>query len=166
MSVHGDDAERVRRLQRVTDAALSHLALEDLLGALLVRTREVLEVDTTAVLLFDPATNELVARAALGLEEEVERGVRIPIGKGFAGRVASSRSPVVLHDVDHADVLNPLLREKGVKSMLGVPLIAEGEILGVMHVGSLTPRTFGDEDIEFLQFVGPEAHSLLDEKQK
>ena len=45
MSVHGDDAERVRRLQRVTDAALSHLALEDLLGALLVRTREVLEVE-------------------------------------------------------------------------------------------------------------------------
>jgi signal transduction histidine kinase len=162
VSVRGDDAERVRRLQRVTDAALSHLALEDLLAALLERTKEVLEVDTTAVLLFDESTQELVARAALGLEEEVERGVRIPIGKGFAGRVAASRAPVVLADVDHADVLNPLLREKGVKSMLGVPLVAEGAILGVLHVGSLTPREFTGDDIDFLQLVGDRAATAIE----
>ena len=36
--------------------------------------------------------------------------------------IAAQRRPVILHDVDHADVLNPILREKGIKSMLGVPL--------------------------------------------
>src|ERR1700745_288436 len=110
--------EHVRRLQSVTDAALAHLRRDRLLAALLERTREILEVDTCAVLLLDDETNELVARAAVGIEEEVERGVRIPVGRGFAGRVAAARQPVILADVDHADVLNPILREKGIKSML------------------------------------------------
>ena len=57
------------------------------------------------MLLLDEAENELVARAAVGLEEEVERGVRIPVGAGFAGRIAD-RKPVILDDVEHADVLN------------------------------------------------------------
>ena len=95
----------------------------------------------------------LVARAASGLEEEVEQGVRIPVGKGFAGRVASARAPVVIEDVDHADILNPILREKGIKSMLGVPLEVGDKLLGVLHVGSLTPRVFTDRDIAVLRRV-------------
>jgi signal transduction histidine kinase len=151
------DAERLRRLQTITDAALAHLELDTLLATLLVRTREILEVDTCAVLLLDETTNELVARAAVGIEEEVERGVRIPVGLGFAGRVAALREPVILEDVDHAQVLNPLLREKGIKSMLGVPLIAGGEVLGVLHVGSLVPRVFGEDDVQLLQFAANRA---------
>ena len=148
---------RLERLQLLTDAALAHLELEGLLDALLDRTRELLEVDTCAILLLDEETNELVARAARGIEEEVQRGVRIPVGRGFAGRVAADREPVFLPDVDHADVLNPILREKGIKSMLGVPLIAEHRVLGVMHVGSLTPRVFGTEETELLQLAGDRA---------
>jgi len=153
----GSSAEHVRRLQSVTDAALAHLRLDELLGALLERTREILEVDTCAILLLDEETNELVARAALGIEEEVEQGVRIPVGAGFAGRIAAEKRPVVLDDVDHGHVLNPILREKGIKSMLGVPLVVEGEVQGVLHVGSLVPRAFADDEVELLQLVGDRA---------
>lgn len=151
------DADRLRRLQSLTDAALAHLDLDALLGSLLLRARDALEVDTCAVLLLDDATDELVARAAVGIEEEVEAGVRIPVGKGFAGRVAADRVPVVLDDVDHADVLNPILRQKGIKSLLGVPLIVGGTMLGVLHVGSLVPRDFTPQDVELLQLAGDRA---------
>ena len=147
------DAERLRRLQLLTDAGLAHLELDALLGALLQRVREVLEVDTVAVLLLDEETNDLVARAAVGIEEEVEQGVRIPLGRGFAGRIAAYRHPVILDDLDHADVVNPILREKGIKSMLGVPLLVRDRAIGVMHVGTLTPRRFADDDTELLQLV-------------
>jgi two-component system sensor histidine kinase MtrB len=60
---------------------------------------------------------------------------------------------VVLDDVEHADVLNPLLREKGLKSMLGVPLLVGGEPIGVLHVGTLVPRRFDAGDVELLQLV-------------
>jgi signal transduction histidine kinase len=151
------DADRLRKLQTFTDAALAHLELDALLPTLLLRTREILDVDTCAVLLLDEETDELVARAAVGIEEEVERGVRIPVGGGFAGRVAADRRPVILDDVDHADVLNPILREKGIKSMLGVPLLVGGRVLGVLHVGVLAHRVFDEGDVELLQFAGDRA---------
>jgi signal transduction histidine kinase len=151
------DARQLGSLQELTDAALGHLDLEELLGALLERIRLLLEVDTCAILLLDEERNELVARAAVGLEEEVERGVRIPLGKGFAGRVAAERRPVVLRDVDHADVLNPLLREKGIKSLLGVPLLVHGDVVGVLHVGSLEERDFAPNELELLQLAGDRA---------
>ena len=151
------DLERLRRLQAVTDAALAHLELEELLDSLLRRTRELLEVDTCAVLLLDEETNDLVARAAVGIEEEVEQGVRIPVGRGFAGRVAASREPVILDDVDDADVLNPILRAKGIKSMLGVPLVARGDVTGVIHVGVLRHRRFTPDDVELLQHAADRA---------
>jgi signal transduction histidine kinase len=153
----GSTAEHVRRLQSVTDAALAHLQLDELLHALLERTQQILDVDTCAILLLDEETNELVARAALGIEEEVEQGVRIPVGGGFAGRIAAEKRPVILDDIDHGPVLNPILREKGIKSMLGVPLIVEGEARGVFHVGSLKPRAFQGDEVELLQLVADRA---------
>ena len=144
---------RLEQVQAITDAALAHLEIDDLLEVLLPRIRTILGADTCAVLLLDEDRQELVARAAVGIEEEVERGVRIPIGRGFAGRVAAEARPVILDDVDHADVLNPILREKGIKSMLGVPLVAGAQARGVLHVGSLTYRTFTAADTELLELV-------------
>jgi signal transduction histidine kinase len=151
------DAERLRRLQALTDAALSSLELDELLAALLERSRAILDADTCAVLLLDERRNELVARAAVGIEEEVEQGVRIPVGRGFAGRVAAERRPVILEDVDHADVLNPILREKGIKSLLGVPMLVRGKVLGVLHVGTLTRRRFTTEEAELLRLAAERA---------
>ena len=145
--------ERLRRLQTVADTALGHLSLDDLLDELLDRIREALDADTCAVLLLDEPRRELVARAAKGIEEEVEQGVRIPLGKGFAGRVAAERRAVVVPDVDHSEVLNPILREKGIRSLLGAPLLARDRVLGVLHVGTLQPREFTQDDIELLQLV-------------
>jgi signal transduction histidine kinase len=151
------EAERLQRLQALTDAALAHLHLDELLEALLLRTRDLLEVDTCAVLLLDEDADELVARAAVGIEEAVEAGVRIAVGAGFAGRVAAGKKPVILDDVDHADVRNPILREKRIKSMLGVPLLVAGNAIGVIHVGTLAPRRFGDADVELLQLAADRA---------
>jgi signal transduction histidine kinase len=148
---------RLERVLAITDAALAHLELDELLSELLQRVRSMLEVDTCAVLLLDAERGDLVARAAVGIEEEVEQGVRIPVGRGFAGRVAAERRAVILPDVDHADVLNPLLREKGIKSMLGVPLLVEGVPIGVLHIGTLVKHDFRRSDVELLALVADRA---------
>jgi serine phosphatase RsbU (regulator of sigma subunit)/anti-sigma regulatory factor (Ser/Thr protein kinase) len=148
-----DPLERLERVQRVSETALSHLSVDDLLDELLLRVREILNTDTAAVLLLDEERNELFARAAKGIEEEVERGVRIPVGKGFAGRIAAERAPVALHRVDHDTVLNPILFQKGIRSLLGVPLLADGNVVGVLHVGTKSRRRFTRDDTELLQLV-------------
>jgi serine phosphatase RsbU (regulator of sigma subunit)/anti-sigma regulatory factor (Ser/Thr protein kinase) len=144
-------ADRLRDLQTITDAALAYLPLEALLDELLTRVVGILDVDTSAILLLEDDDSTLVARAAKGLEEEVERGVRIPVGRGFAGRIAATRRPVRILNLAEADVVNPILREKGLVSMLGVPLLVEGTAVGVLHVGTLRERAFDQEDEQLLQ---------------
>src|SRR5215217_114853 len=152
-----DTARELLALSRVTDAGLGWLPLDELLQELLTRIAEILAADTAAVLLLDTRTDELVARAAKGIEEEVEQGVRIPVGRGFAGRIAAQRQAVAIADVNHADVLNPILREKGIRSLLGVPLLVEGDVIGVLHVGTLTPRLFSAADHKLLQLAADRA---------
>src|SRR3954468_2203495 len=153
---------RLRHLQAISEAALAHLRFDELLEELLRRVSGVLDTDTAAVLLLDEATGELVARAAKGLEEEVEAGVRIPVGRGFAGRIAAERRTIAIPDVDHAEVLNPILREKGLRSLLGAPLLVEGRVIGVLHVGSLKLRDFTDEDAQLLQLAADRMAVAID----
>jgi sigma-B regulation protein RsbU (phosphoserine phosphatase) len=153
--------DRLRDIQAITEAALTRLDDHDLLAELLARTRDILQADTAAVLLLDFRSGELIATAAAGLEEEVRQGVRIPVGRGFAGRIAAEHRPVILDHVDHTTVLNPILWAKGIRALMGVPLIAGGKVIGVLHVGSLTDREFTSEDVELLQLAADRAATAV-----
>jgi serine phosphatase RsbU (regulator of sigma subunit) len=152
-----DAEDKLRDIRAVTDAALSYLDAGDLLATLLRRVREVLDADTAAVLLLDSSGGQLIATAASGLEEEVSQGVRIPVGRGFAGRIAAGRRPVILDRVDHGTVLNPILMDKGIRSLAGVPLLVHGAVLGVLHVGTVRDRVFTADDAALLQLAADRA---------
>jgi serine phosphatase RsbU (regulator of sigma subunit)/anti-sigma regulatory factor (Ser/Thr protein kinase) len=165
------DQQRLEALERITDSTLASLSVEQLLHELLLRISEILGSDTAAILLLDEAGRMLHARAAKGIEEEVEQGVKIPVGRGFAGRVAAERRAITIEDVDHADVLNPILREKGIRSLLGVPLLVEERVLGVLHIGSLVHRRFTGEEAALLQLAADRAaiaieHATLYEQRQ
>ncbi len=144
---------RQRVLEAVTDSALAELELDKQLDVLLARVRDLFAVDTATVLLLDNAADQLVATAAAGLEEEVFQGVRVPVGSGFAGRVAARREPLVIEHVDASTVVNPLLWARGLQVMLGVPMTAGGHVVGVLHIGSTSSREFTDSEIDSLQLV-------------
>jgi phosphoserine phosphatase RsbU/P len=152
-----DAGDKLRDIRSVTDAALSTLGADDLLTTVLNRVREILDADTAAVLLLDNSGRQLIATAASGLEEEVSQGVRIPVGQGFAGRIAAERQPVILDHVDHGNVLNPLLLEKGIRSLVGVPMLVHGAVLGVLHVGTVHNRVFTTDDAALLQLAADRA---------
>lgn len=150
------------QLLSITDSALGYMSLEGMLSRLLERIRDALEVDTAAVLLLDEDRGVLLARAARGLEEEVRQGVQVPLARGFAGRVAAEARPIIIKDLDHAEVVNPILRQKGIRSMLGVPIHVDGRVIGVMHIGTLAPRNFDDDDVTLLQLAADGAALAID----
>jgi serine phosphatase RsbU (regulator of sigma subunit) len=152
-----DADDQLRDIRSVTDAALSRLGADDLLTTLLSRIRQILDADTAAVLLLDRSGRQLIATAASGLEEEVSQDVRIPLGRGFAGRIAAERRPVILDHVDHGNVLNPILLDKGIRSLAGVPLLVHGGVIGVLHVGTLRNRVFSADDTALLQLAADRA---------
>lgn len=146
-------ARKLENIQAITDEAFAHMGVEEFLDTLLARVREILGVDTAVVLLLDRGERFLEATVAKGIEEEVTQGVHVPVGEGFAGRVAAERRPVYIADVPTATIFNPLLVQRGLSSLLGVPLIGGGKLVGVMHVGTLAPRLFTADETEFLQLA-------------
>ena len=90
--------------------------------------------------------------------------MRIPLGAGFAGRVAAEARPMVI-DVDEYPVYNPILRQKHLRSMVGVPLVVRGASLGVLHVGTLKPRQFTGGEVDLLQLVAERVAIAIERAQ-
>jgi signal transduction histidine kinase len=142
---------RQERLQIVTDIALAHAELDDLLRVLLPRIRELLAADTCILFLLDDGSQELVVRAGVGdgVDQLIDR-VRIPVEGSVVGRVAAEGKPVVIADVERAAGLSSAVYAMGIRSLCYVPLLTPGKVVGVLHVGSLSPRVFTDDDVELL----------------
>lgn len=148
-----DPEDRLRRIETVTDTTLAYLSVEELLQELLDRVRDILEADAATVLLLTESGQHLVVTASSGIEEAVRQGVQVRVGDGFAGRVAAERKPLVIDRVDSSTVVNPLLWKKGLQALAGVPLLVEAEMLGILHIGTLQPGGYTDQDIHLLRLV-------------
>lgn len=149
--------ERLRRIEAVVDERLYRLDMEQHLAELLDRLRDILMADTATILLFDPHAKQLVATAAKGIEEEVRAGTRIPVGHGFAGRVVLKGRPIVAEKVEPEEIFSPVLRAEGIQSLLCVPMLAAGEVVGVLQVGSRTQRRFTADEVQLVQLAADRA---------
>jgi len=68
-------------------------------------------------------------------------------------------------DVEKYPVYNPILRQKRIKCMVGVPLLVRGASLGVLHVGTLAPRQFTRDEVELLQLVAERVAMAIERAQ-
>jgi len=146
----------------VSQNELAQKPLENLLQATLECIRYILEVDTVAVLLQTESGEQLAVHATLGLEEEIETGVRIPIGQGFAGKIAAQQELTIIDDLSTIEVYSPVLRQKGLHSMLGVPLFARDRVVGVFHIGSLHPRHFTNKEAQTMRYVADRIGEVIE----
>nr|MDP9336023.1 SpoIIE family protein phosphatase [Actinomycetota bacterium] len=143
-------AVRLARLQEISDLALARLPIDELLSELPGRIAALLECDTVRILLLDESGRELVESGGTAFDAGTIP-LRVPVGHGFAGRVAERTEPVVVDDLSQIDVVGDVLRGN-VRSAAGVPLHAE-TLLGVLDVGSRSLRHFGDADIDLLRLA-------------
>jgi PAS domain S-box-containing protein len=154
--------KQVQAIQVVSDAALASLAMDELVPQLLERVRIALEADFSVILLIDESGESLDERWAIGLAEEPGTHVKVPLGAGIAGRVAAERRAITVDDIERIDTVNPVLRRGGARSLLGVPVILEDRVLGVLTVGLRQPRHFSSEDTQLLQLVADRTALALD----
>jgi PAS domain S-box-containing protein len=153
--------EQLRAIQAVTEAALAHLDFDGLLATLLERISEALSVDTVAILWLHEDEQVLIPWAVKG-GQEIEAGSPVPLGRGFAGRIATERRPIVLDDVEDDERLDPFVRADGVRSLMGTPLIIEGRVTGVLQVGTRYRRRFTEADTTSLQIVADRVALAID----
>jgi PAS domain S-box-containing protein len=152
---------QLQALQGISDAAHAQLALPDLLDQVLERITAALRVDNTAILLLDETGRTLSVHAARGPEQAQAGQMHVPVGQGVAGRIAATRQPLVVADLRTVEPVNPLLREQ-MTSLMGVPLLVEDRLIGVLHVGSAMPRPFAEDDLRLLQLAADRVALALD----
>jgi signal transduction histidine kinase len=143
--------ERARpALEKLANAALESKSVDDLLRRLVAVLLEITSsVDTAAILLVEG--DSLVVRAAAGLGREAEEGLTLKRGEGFAGAVAALRRPLTYSAAMIPVLKSPILRASKIRAMHGMPLIDNGQLIGVAHMASTRFDALAREDL--LQFA-------------
>ena len=155
-------ARRVRDLQWITDAALQYVGVQDLLDELLGRLVQAFGADQGAILLREVDGPRLELRAARGVQPDVRPELYRSIVHRLAGRLALSRGPVGLEHGETSGAVESLLASLGLNSVLGVPLILDHELLGVLYVGTRETRPFSEDDAALLKLVGDRVALAVD----
>ena len=140
---------------RITERVNRATALLDSLDALVVGVSDALVADTAAVMLLEDSIEGpvLVMYASRGRATPGATPLRIPLGRGLLGRIRDRRESLTIDDLHElGDGPSPLAGE-ALASFLGVPLVDQGRLVGVLYVGSRSPRRFGDEDRQLLELV-------------
>ena len=137
--------EAVRRLVAFERIAAAALETTDLV----VFLKQMLQIfmgaadaaDSACIFLRDGDT--LTMQASVSANEEIDDRFSIKMGEGFAGTIAASRQALELADASASDLVqSQWLRSRGTKGLYGVPLMHEGEVLGVAHIGSREAASF------------------------
>lgn len=143
---------RLHSLHRITDAALSTLDLDSLLDALLERCVEIVGADGGVVLLLNEGEEELFVRGARWMDGEEPRNYRKRLGEGIAGKVALEGKPRLVDEVDLEDSQDVVItRERGIHSVLAVPLRARERTIGVLRLESREPARFDRQHLQLME---------------
>ena len=154
--LHEQTEQRLNRLTalRSVDAAISSsLDLRFTLSVLLDRLLSHLDVDAADVLLYNPNTQLLEYAAGQGFRTSAISKTRLRLGEGAAGRAALDRKAVIAPQISEFTppfVRAILLSAEGFTSYACVPLIAKGQIKGVLEVFM---RQYMDPDLEWIDFL-------------
>jgi len=154
---------RLHRYQRVIDLS-SELALtldlDRLLNHVVHAAADLCEADAASILLYDEVKGVLNFDAASNLSEPLMRGLVVPVETSVAGWIVTHREPVIIDDVDkdprHYGGVGEATKIK-TTSMLGVPLIAKGKVIGALEAINKLKGKFTEEDQELLMVLGVQA---------
>ena len=157
--------KRMQALRNIDIAITSSLDLGMTLNVLLEQVLAQLSVDAAAVLLLNPYTQVLTYAAGRGFRATTVQHTRLRMGKSLAGRAAYERRtvnvPDLADDPDGAALASTLGGEDFV-AYWGSPLVAKGQVKGVLEVFQRAPLTPDDEWVNFLQALAGQAAIAVD----
>jgi len=150
-------------LHAVLDIGMSGLEAKDpeeQLYDILQTLIDLFKADAAVILLREG--NNLTAFMNLGAEEDAVERFTVPIGQGFAGKIAETKEHLYVHDAQ-ADpiVISPFIKRAGIRTMLGVPLLYGGEAIGVLHIDWLKTHLFSELELEVLQVAAERCGSAI-----
>jgi phosphotransferase system enzyme I (PtsP) len=141
--------ESLRRIVQEVNRALS---LDDALKIIVSRVKETIQADVCSVYLTDPKSRDHILMATDGLNPDAVHRVRIPRNRGLVGWVAEKADLVSLNDASkHSRYLFITeTQEDQFRGFLGVPIVQNRQVLGVLVLRQRIARCFSDDEVTFV----------------
>lgn len=146
-------------------AITSSLDLRVTFGVFLDRAIALLRVDAAALLLMDAHTQRLEFAAGRGFRTDALQHTHLRLGEGYAGRAAFERRVISVPNLAEAPggfPRTPLLAEEAFVAYYAVPLIAKGQVKGVLEVFHRTSFNPDQEVLDFFQALATQAAIAID----
>lgn len=156
---------RMGALRTVDMAITASLDLRVTLGVLLDQTTSQLGVHAATVLLLKPHTQVLEYAAGRGLRTTALRHTHLRIGEGYAGRAAMERRIINIPDLakETGDLVRaPMLTEEGFVAYYAAPLIAKGQVRGVLEIFHREELDPNQDWLDFLESLAGQAAVAID----
>ncbi len=148
--------------REIVDAVRLTIDRKELLSVILKLATESTRAERGSIMLLSPDEGMLRVEMAKGMDEEVVRKIRVPLGEGVSGRVArDGKSMLISGKARTAEFARPMERSD-VKSAMCVPLIVNGETIGVINVSSNeSAHVFTNDDLDFLSSLAGLAAEVI-----
>ncbi|MCK4472011.1 MAG: GAF domain-containing protein, partial [Anaerolineae bacterium] len=150
-------AEEMTALHETALDITAQLEMQRLLNAIITRASDLLGATGGLVHLYDPARERLVAVTSHNLERDYT-GLTLEVGEGAAGKVFQTGQPLIIDDHCTWAGKSPQVEEAFARSMLGVPLRWQEQIIGVLDiVDNVRVRAFDERDLGLLTLFANQA---------
>jgi PAS domain S-box-containing protein len=143
---------RLSALEILTDFSLAHMPLELLLTELLNRLRAAVGGDAAMAHLLTYDRESLYCHTSVGIEGSGPMPLWVPFGQGIVGRIAETGREIITKDLRGAGAVAQELRQ-GFASLIGVPIMLDQKVVGVLSVATREPREFRPQDQQLLELV-------------
>lgn len=151
-------------LREITRAISSAWSLEQTLALITRKTARVMDVDSCSIYLLDDGGEFLVLKASTGLAPQAVGHARLKFGEGLTGHAAKAGKPVAASHASrdpHFKYL-PETRETVFQSLLAVPLISRGNVIGAINVQTRAGREYSTDEVELLSIIADVAAGELE----
>jgi len=146
--------EELRVFNEIGKALTSTLDIREVLSIIMEKTSELLKPNNWSLLLVDEKTGELTFEIAVGAGADQLKNLRLKKGEGIVGWVAREAKPVIINDVTQdsrwCDKIDRLTHFQ-TRSVLCAPLMARGNVLGVIELVNAKPNSFTESDLRLLE---------------
>ena len=156
-------SEQNAALLSILDAELSAADLPSVFYQVLEITAKLFGATIGVLLLREPGTNRLQAKAKLGLKAEDD--LSIEIGQGFSGSIAASGVPDIVLDPSHDTRVASIALRQSAATLWGMPLNANGEIIGVLVVGFTKPYEWLPTEREMMRAIADRSALAIDRRR-
>jgi len=154
----------IEALSKIAQVITSDMYLDDILKLIVTVTAQTLGSKICSIMLVDEKSQELIIRATQSISEDYNKKPPLKIGEGIAGKAVEEKRAISIYNVTQEKEYKykDIARKNGLVSLLCVPLMVRGRVIGVINLYTSKPHKFTKNEVNMLTAVANQAAMVIE----